>query len=291
MGHLVLFFFYGSILFFLICSILRGRKVASAPLHLHWELYTGSSVYEQRDWWTKTHDTFGEKLIGVALDILFLREFYRRNRRFWYVLYCFHAGLYLLILWHLWLFVSAVFVDAETASTLGRIWGTFSTALAFAGGVGILFRRLTDEELRIYYPKIHYLKWAFILLTLLGGFLAVDFHFRSSMPELLKYVRDQVTFQNWEHKFHPAPLPALHVLFASMWLLYLPFGHVFELFFRYYHHLRWDDVPNQRGSIVERRVKELLDRPVRWSATHVQPSKRWKEAASETPPTPGPGTK
>jgi nitrate reductase gamma subunit len=291
MGSLALFIFYGSILFFLICSMLRVKRFAAAPVHLHWELYTGSSVYELRDWWTKTPDTFWVKLAGVTLDVLFLRDFYRRNRRFWYALYCFHVGLYLLILWHLWLFTRAFVMSGETASAFGWIGGTFSTALAFGGGAGILFKRLTDEELNIYYPRVHYLKWIFILLTLLGGFWAVTFHFHSSMPELLRYVREQVTFQDWGHKLHPALAPALHVLFAAAWLIYLPFGHVFQLFFRYYHHLRWDDLPNKRGSDIERRVKELLDRPVGWSATHIQPGKQWKEVASETPPTPGAGTK
>jgi hypothetical protein len=101
------------------------------------------------------------------------------------------------------------------------------------------------------------------------------------MSALLKYVKAQVTFSDFEHKLHPALGPALHVLFASVWLIYLPFGHVFQLFFRYYHYLRWDDVANTRGSEVERRVKELLERPVTWSGPHIPMGKRWKEVASE----------
>ncbi len=291
MGSLVFFIFYGSILFFVMASISRGIKYAKAPLHLHWELYRGSSVYELTDWWTRSPSSLGEKLSVMILDVLFLRDFYRRNRSFWYVLYCFHLGLYLLILWHVWLFVSAVVADAKTASAFGWIWGTLGTGLTFAGGAGILVQRIRNEELKIYYPRIQYLKWVFILLTLLGGFWAVDVHFRSSMPEVLKYVGEQATFQNWEHKLHPALFPALHVLFASVWLIYLPFSHVFQLFVRYYHHLRWDGVPNRRGSEIERRVKDLLDRNVSWAAPHIQPGKRWKEVASEMPTATGPGPK
>ena len=84
MGALILCVFYGSILFFVVASALRGIKCASAPLHLHWELYSGSSVYELTDWWTKTENTLGKKLRSPVFDILFLREFYHRNRRFWY---------------------------------------------------------------------------------------------------------------------------------------------------------------------------------------------------------------
>lgn len=291
MGPFIFFIFYGSILFFIVVTSLRVVRYARAPLHVHWELYKGSSIYEQTDWWTKTHSTLGKKLWSMVLDLLFLREFYHRNRRFWYPLYVFHTGLYLLILWHAWLFIRAVAGDIETVSIFGWIWGTFSTILTFMGGLSIFIMRMTDEELKVYYPPIHYLKWIFLLLTLVGGFYAVDVHFKSSMPALLKYVREQVTFADFEHKLHPAFGPALHILFASVWLIYLPFGHVFQLFFRYYHYLRWDDVPNVRGSEIERRMKEHLDRPVTWSAPHIPSGKRWREVASELQQNPGSGNR
>lgn len=281
MGGMILFIFYGSILFFIVASIYRGIKYASAPLHLHWELYNGSSVYEFTDWWTKVQNPLGQKLRSMVLNILFLREFYHRNRRFWYPLYAFHAGLYLLILWHSWLFMTSVVTNIETASSFGWVWGTVAMALTFLGGLAILLMRMTNPDLKVYYPPIHYLKWIFILLTLIGGAFAVDLHFHSRMPALLKYVREQVTFSDFEHKLHPALGPALHVLFASVWLIYLPFSHVFQLYFRYYHYLRWDDLPNRRGSEVEKRVKELLERPVTWSGPHIPPGKRWKEVVSE----------
>jgi nitrate reductase gamma subunit len=267
------------------------RRCVSAPVHLHWELYKGSSIYERTEWWTKPHSTFGKKLWSMLLDLLFLREFYHRNRRFWYPLYVFHLGLYLLILWHAWLFIRSVVGGIETVSIFGWVWGTSSTLLTFIGGIAILIMRIKDEELKVYYPPIHYVKWIFLLLTLVGGVIAVDIHFHSSMPALLKYVREQVTFQNFEHKLHPALAPALHIMFASVWLVYLPFSHVFQLFFRYYHFLRWDDVANVRGSEVGRRIKEHLERPVTWSAPHIQSGKRWSEVASELPQIPSPGPK
>jgi len=291
MGGLILFIFYGSILFFIVATALRVRRCADVPVHLHWELYKGSSVYELNEWWKKTHSTFGQKLWSMILDILFLREFFHRNRKFWYALYVFHIGLYLLILWHAWLFIRAVVADIETVSIFGWVWGTLSAILTFIGGFAIFMMRVTDEELKVYYPPIHYVKWIFLLLTLVGGVYAVDVHFKSSMPVLLKYVREQVTFVDFEHKLHPAFGPALHILFASVWLVYLPFGHVFQLFFRYYHYLRWDDVPNIRGSEIERRIKEHLERPATWSAPHIQSGKRWREVASELQQPPITGSK
>jgi nitrate reductase gamma subunit len=280
MGGVILFVFYGSILFFIIAVALRVRKCVNAPVHLHWELYKGSSIYERTEWWTKPHSTFGKKLWSMLLDLLFLREFYHRNRRFWYPLFVFHIGLYLLILWHAWLLVSALTTPVESAPIGDLMWGHFAVALTFIGGVGIFIKRIVDEDLRVYYPPIHYLKWMFLLITLLGGFYAVHFYFEERMPtDVMKL------------SLYPESAPALHVLFASVWLVYLPFSHVFQLFFRYYHYLRWDDVPNVRGSEIERRIKEHLERPVTWSAPHIQSGKRWSEVASELPQTSLTGSK
>jgi nitrate reductase gamma subunit len=282
MGGIVLLLFYGSILFCIIASIVRMTRYARAPLHLRWELHRGSSVYELTYWWKKSPRGFGEKLRGVIFDILLLRDFYRRNRGFWYFLFLFHAGLYLLFLWHLWLFITAVTLPFEAAWTGALAFGHAATGLSLIGGSGILVKRIVDPELNIYYPRIHYLKWILILLILAGGLLAVVFHFDSDAPQLLRYVKVQVTFQDIEHKLHPALAPASHVFFVSFWLLYLPFSHVLQIFFRYYHHLRWDDVPNMKGSIIERKVKEHLSRPVGWSAPHIKSGQAWGEVIRET---------
>jgi len=262
-------------------SIIKLLQYAKAPLHLRWELYQGSSVYEFPDGWNKSNLTLWQKFKSVIIDVAFLREYYHRNRRLWIFLYLFHVGLYLLILWHAWLFLRALTLPIESTSIWGLLWGHIATALTFIGGTGILIKRIVNEDLKVYYPSIHYVKWIFLLLTLIGAFYAVHIHFNAHMPALLKYVKEQVTFQNLEHKLHPAAAPASHVLFASIWLIYFPFSHIMKLYFRYYHHLRWDDVPNVRGSSIEKRVKELLDQPVTWSAPHIQPGKRWREVVSE----------
>jgi nitrate reductase gamma subunit len=282
MGGTVLVLFYGSIIFCVIASAVRMTKYVSAPLHLRWDLYRGSSVYELTDWWKGSPRHLGGRLRGVILDVLLLREFYRRNRSFWYFLFLFHLGLYLLFVWHLWLLFTAVTIPFEAAWDGGLVFGHIGTALSFIGGSGIVIKRAVDKELNVYYPRIHYVKWLLILLILAGGFLAVVFHFDSDMPQLLRYVNIQVTFQDLEHKLHPALGPASHVFFVSFWLLYLPFSHVLRIFFRYYQYFRWDDVPNTSGSTIERKVKENLDRPVGWSAPHIKSGKAWGEVIRET---------
>lgn len=282
MGGAPFIIFYGSIAFSVIVSILRMVRYASAPLHLRWELYRGSSVYEQSEWWTKAQTGFKDKLKSVVIDIFTLREYYHRNRSFWYFLIPLHIGLYLLVLWHIWLFVGALTIDVEAAPLWGLVWGGVATGIVFIAGAGILIKRITDEKLRVYYPRIHYVKWAFILITLAGAFYSVQFFFGTSMSALMEYVKSQLSLE-LEHKLNPPLVPALHVLFVSPWLIYLPFSHMMQLFFRYYHELRWDHVPNLRGSDIERRVKKLLDQPVTWAAPHIQSGKKWGEVAQGLP--------
>jgi nitrate reductase gamma subunit len=281
MGGAVLLFFYGSILFCLIASAVRARKYLSAPLHLRGELYRGSSVYELTNWSQRSGRHLGEKVRGMILDVLLLREFYHRNRGFWYSVFLFHAGIYLLLLWHLWLFVTALVLPFDSAWRGGLLFGHLATVLSLIGGVGVLVQRLVDRELSAYYPRLHYLKWLLIILILLGGFLAVVLHFDSDISNLLTYVRVQVTFQDRELKLHPALAPASHVFLVSFLLLYLPFSHILQIFFRYYQHLRWDDVPSARGSSAERRVGEQLTRPIGWSAPHVDSGRSWGQVTGE----------
>lgn len=282
MGIAVLVVFYGSAIFCVIALVVIVARYVSAPLHLHWELYNGSSVYELPEWWTKPHRSFRDKLKSVVLDILLLREYYHRNRSFWYFLYSFHLGLYLLILWHVWLFASAATINIEAAPAWGIAWGHVATALVFIGSIGILIKRMTDEDLRVYYPLIHYIKWVFVVLPLGGGFYAVYFYFGGDVSSLLEYVNHQLAFE-LASKINAPVASSLHLLLVAPWLIYLPFSHMTKLFLRYYHHLRWDDKPNLRGSAVEERVKKLLGKPVNWSAPHIQSGKTWGEVARGMP--------
>jgi hypothetical protein len=103
------------------------------------------------------------------------------------------------------------------------------------------------------------------------------------MSAILDYVNTQLTFGDLSRKLHPPPATATHVIFGSLWLIYLPFSHILRLFFRYYHVLRFDDVPNVKGGVIERQVKELLCKPVSWSAPHIQTGKSWAEVTKQLP--------
>ena len=282
MGIALLVFFYGSIVFFSVTVLVKLIRYVRTPVHLRWEIHKESSVYEQSEWWTKEEVGFREKLKTVLLDVLLQREYYRRNRNFWYVLMTFHIGLYLLILWHAWLFIASPVINIETAPAWGIVWGHVATGMITIGGLGVLIWRLKDADMRAYYPRTHFFKWLFIIITLAGGFYSVQFFFEGSSIALVRYVSGQLQF-DFAHKVSPALPPALHMLFISFWLIYLPFSHILQVIFRYYHMLRWDYVPNRRGSALEKKIERQLERRVSWADSTIQTGKKWGEVAAGMP--------
>lgn len=280
MGIAVLILFYGSGLFFVIASLVMLFRYINAPVHLHWELSKESSVYEMPEYWTKARRNVFNKLTSIILDILLLRGYYQQNRSFWYWLIIFHSGLYLLIIWHIWLFAGSLVHSVEANPLWWTVLGYVATGMIFIGSAGILAKRILDKELRAYYPLIHYIKWAFVIITLAGGFYAVLVYFDGNITSVLAYVREQLSFE-MEHKIHAPVVTSIHLLLVFPWLIYLPFSHSMKVFLRYYHELHWDDKPNLVGSDVEKKVKKLLDQPVSWSAPHIQPGRTWAEIASE----------
>jgi hypothetical protein len=119
-------------------------------------------------------------------------------------------------------------------------------------------------------------------VTLGGGFYAVQVYFGGNMLEVMGYVKGQLAFE-LEHKLNAPAVTSLHVLFVSPWLIYLPLGHIMQLFFKYFHELRWDHVPNTRGSKIEQKVQKLLNQRVQWSAPHIQTGSKWSEVAQGLP--------
>jgi hypothetical protein len=105
------------------------------------------------------------------------------------------------------------------------------------------------------------------------------------MAEVFTYVREQLAFE-LEHKLNPPVVTALHVLFVSPWLINLPLGHIMQIFFKYYHEVRFDHVPNKRGSAIEQTVQKLLEQRVSWSAPHIQTGSKWSEVAQGLPENP-----
>lgn len=276
MEGLVLVIFYGSILFCIFACIYKIVYYARFPMHLRWEVYRRSSVYESAGWWRKKGITGGQKIGGAARDILSLRDYFNNNRLFWLALYPFHLGVYSLITWHVWLFVYPPVTQKDWLVEYSLLWGHISTGLMFTGALGVLVMRFVIKSLRTTYPRRHYFKWLMIMAAAGTGFIAVEYYFNGAMADVLDYVRVQLQF-NMAEKMNPPLMPSLHALTVSAVLVYLPFSHALRLFLRYYHEWRWDYLPVLRSARAAKNTKNMLEYPVTWAAEHAAAGIFWKD--------------
>jgi len=291
---------YSCLLIFIAGLVWRIYKYASLPVHLRWELYPvaheigkpyGGSYLEDEGWWHRPRkiNLLGESTVFLR-EIIFFREYFRSNRRFWSFVYPFHLGLFLLAAWAVMLLIGAILtlngltVSAAAADFwlqftyyLTLISGIAAFILGVFGTVGLLFKRSLDEDLRNYTAPIDYCNLVGILLIFVTGLL-----FWIMEDQSFSMARG---FMQGLLSFKPAtagPLMTTNIVLSVMFLAYMPFTRMMHYVAKYftYHKVRWDDEPNTRGSKLERKLKELLAQSESWSASHIRPGKSWSEQAA-----------
>ncbi|MFC2013218.1 nitrate reductase gamma subunit [Chloroflexota bacterium] len=295
--HLI---FYAALLSFVILFILKTIKYATAPIHLRWELYpvahevghkSGGSYLEELNWWTKPRR---KSLLGeikyMAREGLLFEKCFRHNRGLWYFTHPFHIGLFLLTIWLILLFAGALTmlfgipVAAPTNAWVGILYyltlvtGIAGLVLGTFGCTGLLVRRLTNEDLKAYTAPIDYFNLILTLAILLGGMFSWIF-FDPTFTAARELTRGFITY-NPVAVINPA-MTVTTILF-SLFLVYLPSSRMMHGLAKYftYHRVLWEDEPNMKGSAIEKKVKELLEQPVSWSAPHIQSGRKWSEVAA-----------
>lgn len=293
---------YCCLLIFAIGLVWRIIRYAGLPLHLRWELYPvahekrrpyGGSYLEDLDWWHRPlHFNLHGEFIVFMREILFFREYFKSKRGFWYFVYPFHLGLFLLLAWLVLLVIGAIVqifgYEIATASNNAAIFVLYYLtiivgALAFIFGIfgttGLLIKRLADAELKSYTDPIDYFNLVCILAIFLLGF----FSWFIEMPAFdsaRSYIAGLFLFK-------PGQLGILTIIFACISLLflaYMPFTRMMHYVAKYYtyHKVRWDDEPNMHGSKLEGKIKKLLTQQGTWSASHIKPNANWIEQTEAT---------
>lgn len=288
---------YVAVAAFLVGVVRRGVRYARTPMHLRWEIYPvpheagkDGSYFEELDWWEKPrHSSMIGELKFMLPEMLLLVGLWHHNRKLWFVSFPFHAGIYLAILFLVLLLGGGiaqaagapVSADSNAAALhyATIVVGAVGIVSAGIGAVGLLVMRLTDPGLRLYAVPADYFNLGLILamaLVALVSWLAVD----QSFTQAREYAQGLVSFGQ------PADTNGAIVaqsLLLSVFLVYLPFTHMTHFVGKFftYHLVLWDDTPNLRGSTYEGLIAGLLQRPVAWSAPHVQQGKTWAEVATE----------
>lgn len=293
---------YASILIFVFGFIAKARKYATMPLHLRWELYPvahekkrpyGGSYFEGLNWWRKPREkSLLRDLKYIGQELSFFREYFRRNRGFWYFVYPFHIGFYLLVLWLVLLGYGAILIlsdlsiAAHSLSTWGRIIyfltliaGVTGFIIGAIGTSGLILKRVIDKELRFYTTPVDYFSLLLVLAVFVSGLYAWYFY-----DQTFSIIRDHIkSLFTFSPPVNMNPATTTFLVLTSLFFAYMPFTrmmHYLAKFFTF-HKVRWDDEPNLRGSKIEKKVIELLNQRVTWSAPHIQSGKKWVEIATE----------
>jgi nitrate reductase gamma subunit len=297
---------YFSVLIFLIMIIARAIRIASAPIHLRWELYPvphekgrssyGGSHMEEPDWWTKKpeKDPFGELKVMIP-EIILLKGVWEHNRGLWFGSFPLHFGLYLLIGNAALAVIAAIMtlagapVGSDAAGFAGFL-ASLMVILTWAGGVlglfgsvVMMFKRLFDRGLSNFATPSHYFNLVLlgaIFLTALGWVATAD----NFAAQITSYyagmltaapVGDIAAFGYW------------NIGASIFFVLYLPFTHMTHFFTKYftYHKVRWEDEPNLPGGVLQERINKQLNYPVSWSAPHIgaDGKKTWLMIATTNP--------
>ena len=293
---------YTGLFIFLAGCVRRVIQYARTPIHLRWELYPvpheepgraahGGSYFEGSDWWTQPrHFNFSGELRAMVPEIVFLKGLWEFNRKLWYASFLFHFGLYCTIA-SLVLVIAQVIMSAAVAGWAGsfgalalavlyRLAGYAALVLTVAGAVRLLWRRLTDPELKNFTSPadIFNLAWFFLTYCVLG---AAYFSRPASVTEI---ARGLLTF---DLAVQVTPLLGLGLVLACALVAYIPFTHMAHFIAKYfaYHAVRWDDRTNPRGGRIEAAVAGYLAYKPNWSAAHVGATgdRTWAEIATTNP--------
>ncbi|MFC2002454.1 hypothetical protein ACFLV4_00685 [Chloroflexota bacterium] len=293
---------YVSYIFVIAAYSFKVSKIARMPLHLRWELYPvphekgyqhGGSYFEELEWWSKPREknTLRSALYLLKQYFLFSGYFHRK-REYWLSLYPWHIGFYLIVLFHILTFFGAltmvttdITISSISTSSLGiglyyltLVVAVSSFVLGSFGSIGMLIERLTNRDLKDYASPLNYFNYTFFLIVFLSGLFSWAF-FDPTLSAYREFWGSLITLQ-----YMPVePATYIHIMLFSLFLIYLPFTrstHYITILFAYFSVL-WGDKPNLRGSEIERKIEGVLQKPVSWSAPHVQSVKKWSDIASE----------
>ena len=296
---------YLGLMIFLIGCVRRVIQYARAPIHLRWELYPvpheepgrvahGGSYFESSDWWTQPrHFNWRGELRAMVPEILFLKGLWEFNRRLWYASFLFHFGLYCTIA-SVVLVVGQVIMSAEVAgwanglgglaiAGLYRATGYAALLLTLAGAAALLWRRMSDVELKNFTSPADIFNLVFFIITycaLGAGYLQRP----EGAASVTAIAHGMLTF---DVSAEVAPMIGFGLVMASVLIAYIPLTHMAHFIAKYftYHAVRWDDRANSRGGRIESAVAGYLAFKPNWAARHVGATgeKTWAEIATTNP--------
>ncbi len=292
---------YFGYVFVVLMYSLKAAKYLHLPRHLRWELYPvihedkyryGGSYFEELNWLQSgRRKGWVRSAIYLLKEYFTLGEYFKRRKGYWLALYPWHIGFILIISFHIFTFFAALAmvlglpVSSDSPFLAGKAFyyvvllvGVVSFISGLIGSIGIMIKRITDDDLRPYAAPQNYFTYLFCLAVFASGLYAwlfVD-------PTFTEYR------SFWVGLITASPVTVatgavVHIILFDLFLIYLPFTrsmHYVTRIFAFFL-IRWDDEPNRRGGAIEQQLIKLFGEKVTWSAPHIKPGKTWGEQVTK----------
>lgn len=294
-------FVYFAILVFVVATAKKILSIIRMPRHLRWDLYPVAhdgpegSPYQKVDFWKlpRPYALIAE-IEEMACEIMFLKRTFLYNRKIWNFSFPMHFGLYLVIGWIVLVVCGAVvelatglvvsslstLFWAQVLNVITEVVGVLGLLLGLYGTLGLLWMRMTDENLQDYTSPITYFN-LLLLLALFGVGLAAFWLVDPSFAVARGYTRSLLTLR----PMAIPPLMALEAFLFGVFLIYLPFSRMLHFAAKYffYHNIMWDDQLVVPGGSLEKEIGGYLNYKMEWGASHMRPHGSWLEQATTNP--------
>ncbi len=295
---------YAAIIVFVVAVLKRIVGYITNPIHVRWELYPvahepgerasyGGSYLEDVEWWNKPRESSLINELKVMIpEILFLKAVWEYNRPLWYFTFPFHLGLYFAVVFIGLLGIGSIAQlagigpDAALISAVHAVTnfvGPAAFILTAAGGLGLLYKRVTDAELNNYSSFEHFFNLILFIVTCtvaIATWLFIDPNFSLARGFVASLIAFKFTAVS-------EPLFLVQVLLVVLTIAYIPLTHMSHFFMKYflYHDIRWGDTPNIDTPKTDEQIGVVLNYPVSWSAPHIagDGKKTWAEVATFNP--------
>ena len=281
---------YVGYVFIITMYTVKLVKFLRLPRHLRWELYPvmheeryryGGSYFEEIDWIKRTRRKgWLRSILFLLKEYVTMGEYFKRHVTYWLVLYPWHIGFILIIGFHILTFCAAAVtllglpVSGHSPFVAGRLFydvllpmGVISFISGLLGSIGMLIKRVVDDDLRPYATPQNYITYLFCLVVFSSGLYAWYF-VDPTFTEYREFWMGLITFK----PITVAPAAAAHIILFDLFLIYLPFTrsmHYITRIFAFFL-IRWDDEPNLRGSTLEQQLLTQFGQKVTWAAPHIK---------------------
>ncbi|MFC2046764.1 respiratory nitrate reductase subunit gamma, partial [Chloroflexota bacterium] len=251
--------------------------------------------FEEPEFWTKPLQK--NKIRGIweiAKKYLTMWGYFQRVKAYWFALYPWHIGFYLIVLFHGCALLGAVLITTvglEITNTSANAGGQIlyyativialgSFILGTIGSIGLLMKRIADKDLKEYTSPQNYFNYVFFLAVFVSG--------------LVSYAVADATFAGYREFWvglislkgiAVQPAEYVHIMLFSLFLIYLPFTrstHYITMILAYFK-IRWSDEPNFGSPEADEKMAGILNSQVSWAAPHIQTGQSWGEVVTNIP--------